>query len=157
MKFQISMIIHSSCFYFIMNIWSIFFVAILTAFVFPLFKCSYTRFYTLLIRTIFNLQLEQRVSDVEQFYLSTDNMQLTSAKCASAFKDKVKEKQLTSIEKQQQEASHREAGSLKRMQDLMREFSTILRHVSMNSLIFLWRYLSHCQTPLSNLNTHVFL
>ncbi|XVF68402.1 hypothetical protein PTKIN_Ptkin10aG0202800 [Pterospermum kingtungense] len=74
-------------------------------------------------------QLEQRVSNVEQFYLTSDDMQLTTTKC-SAFKDKVKEKQLTSIEKQQQEASHREAASLKRMQDLMRQFATILRQIT---------------------------
>ncbi|XVE67584.1 hypothetical protein DITRI_Ditri08aG0172200 [Diplodiscus trichospermus] len=75
-------------------------------------------------------QLEQRVSDVEQFYLTTDGMQLTTSKCASACKDKVKEKQVTSIEKQQQEASHRDTASLKRMQDLMRQFAMILRQIT---------------------------
>ncbi|OMO77762.1 transcription factor GTE1-like protein [Corchorus olitorius] len=73
-------------------------------------------------------QLEQRVNDVEQFYTSTaDNMQLTTTKSGSILKDKVKEKPLTTIEKQQQEASHRESASAKRMQDLMRQFATILR------------------------------
>ncbi|XP_022726431.1 transcription factor GTE1-like isoform X3 [Durio zibethinus] len=76
------------------------------------------------------IQLEQRVNDVEQFYMTTDNMQLTTTKCSSAFKDKVKEKQLSSIEKQQQEASHREAAALKRMQDLMHQFAMILRQIT---------------------------
>ncbi|XVF00432.1 hypothetical protein REPUB_Repub04eG0001000 [Reevesia pubescens] len=81
-------------------------------------------------------QLEQRVNDVEQFYITTDNTPLTTTKCTSAFKDKVKEKQLSSIEKQQQEASHREAAALKRMQDLMRQFATILRHITQHK----WAY-----------------
>ncbi|XVE94324.1 hypothetical protein REPUB_Repub01dG0271400 [Reevesia pubescens] len=75
-------------------------------------------------------QLEQRVNDVEQFYITTDNMQLTTAKFTSPFKEKVKEIQLTSTEKQQQEASHRETAALKRMQDLMRQFATILRQIT---------------------------
>ncbi|XP_007040965.2 PREDICTED: transcription factor GTE1 isoform X1 [Theobroma cacao] len=75
-------------------------------------------------------QLEQRVNDVEQFYMTTDNTQLTATKYSSVFKDKVKEKQLTNIEKQQQEASHREAAAVKRMQDLMRQFATILRQIT---------------------------
>ncbi|TYG88860.1 hypothetical protein ES288_A12G054800v1 [Gossypium darwinii] len=75
-------------------------------------------------------RLEQRVNDVEQFYLTTDNMELTITKSASAFKEKVKEKQLTGLEKQQQEASQREAAALKRMQELMRQFATILRQIT---------------------------
>ncbi|KAK8658749.1 hypothetical protein V6N13_036945 [Hibiscus sabdariffa] len=75
-------------------------------------------------------RLEQRVSDVEQFYLTTDNMELTVTKSNSALKEKVKEKHLTSIEKKQQEASHRETAALKRMQELMRQFATILRQIT---------------------------
>ncbi|XP_021300158.1 transcription factor GTE1 isoform X2 [Herrania umbratica] len=81
-------------------------------------------------------QLEQRVNDVEQFYMTTDNTQLTTTKYSSVFKDKVKEKQLTNIEKQQQEASHREAAAVKRMQDLMRQFATILRQVIQKPMDF---------------------
>ncbi|XP_007040966.2 PREDICTED: transcription factor GTE1 isoform X2 [Theobroma cacao] len=81
-------------------------------------------------------QLEQRVNDVEQFYMTTDNTQLTATKYSSVFKDKVKEKQLTNIEKQQQEASHREAAAVKRMQDLMRQFATILRQVIQKPMDF---------------------
>ncbi|OMO68917.1 hypothetical protein CCACVL1_19766 [Corchorus capsularis] len=76
-------------------------------------------------------QLEQRVNDVEQFYTNTaDNMQQTTTKSGSILKDKVKEKQLTTIEKQQLEVSHRESAGAKRMQDLMRQFATILRQIT---------------------------
>ncbi|GMJ00644.1 IMBIBITION-INDUCIBLE 1, GLOBAL TRANSCRIPTION FACTOR GROUP E1 [Hibiscus trionum] len=75
-------------------------------------------------------RLEQRVNDVERFYGTTDNVELTVTKSNSAFKEKVKEKQLTSIEKQQQEASNRETAALKRMQELMRQFATILRQIT---------------------------
>ncbi|KAE8655622.1 Transcription factor GTE1 [Hibiscus syriacus] len=81
------------------------------------------------ISTIVN-GLEKRVNDVEHLYLTTDNMELTVTKCNSACKEKVKEKQLTGIEKRRQEASHREAASMKRMQELMRQFTTILRQIT---------------------------
>ncbi|KAL2334305.1 hypothetical protein Fmac_015518 [Flemingia macrophylla] len=47
-----------------------------------------------------------------------------------ATKDKDKEKYVPSIKKQQQEASRREAAASKRMQDLMRQFGTILRQIT---------------------------
>ncbi|XP_038995585.1 transcription factor GTE1-like isoform X2 [Hibiscus syriacus] len=75
-------------------------------------------------------RLEQKVNDVEQFYLTTDNMELTVTKSNSACKEKVQEKQLTGTEKQRQEVSHRKAASMKRMQELMRQFATILRQIT---------------------------
>ncbi|MCI65447.1 transcription factor GTE1-like, partial [Trifolium medium] len=45
----------------------------------------------------------------------------------STTKDKDKEKHVPSIKKQQQDASRREAAAQKRMQDLIRQFGTILR------------------------------
>lgn len=48
----------------------------------------------------------------------------------SATKGKDKEKHIPSIKKQQQEASRREAAAAKRMQDLIRQFGSILRQVS---------------------------
>ncbi|OIW01465.1 hypothetical protein TanjilG_30939 [Lupinus angustifolius] len=50
-------------------------------------------------------------------------------KGSSATKDKDKEKYVSSIKKQQQDASCREAAASKRMQDLMRQFGSILRQV----------------------------
>ncbi|XP_061341253.1 transcription factor GTE6-like isoform X2 [Gastrolobium bilobum] len=48
----------------------------------------------------------------------------------SATKDKDKEKLVPSIKKQQQDASRREAAATKRMQDIMRQFGTILRQIT---------------------------
>lgn len=44
-------------------------------------------------------------------------------------KDKDKERHVASVKKQQQDASRREAAAAKRMQELMRQFGTILRQV----------------------------
>lgn len=54
-------------------------------------------------------------------------------------KDKDKEKPIPSIKKQQQDATRREAAGAKRMQELMRQFSTILRqaHVKPCNFFFL--------------------
>jgi hypothetical protein len=50
-------------------------------------------------------------------------------------KDKDKERHVTSIRKQQQDASKREAAAAKRMQELMRQFGTILRQVMYHSVL----------------------
>ncbi|KAK2984114.1 hypothetical protein RJ640_025441 [Escallonia rubra] len=72
-----------------------------------------------------NLQLEQRVDEVGQFYLTTS---------ISKHYSKDKDKHVPSIKKQQQDASRREAAAAKRMQDLMRQFGTILRQAITYSL-----------------------
>ncbi|KAF8395221.1 hypothetical protein HHK36_019163 [Tetracentron sinense] len=72
-------------------------------------------------------ELEQKVNEVEQFYLTTSKKQPNSSKGSSVVKDKDKEKQIAGIKKPQQDASWREAAGVKRMQELMRQFSTILR------------------------------
>ncbi|XP_027345370.1 transcription factor GTE6-like isoform X2 [Abrus precatorius] len=75
-------------------------------------------------------KLEQKVNDIEDFYLSVNKKQTNMPKVNSAAKDKEKEKHVPSIKKQQQDASRREVVSTKRMQDLMRQFGTILRQIT---------------------------
>ncbi|XP_021897875.1 transcription factor GTE6 isoform X2 [Carica papaya] len=79
-------------------------------------------------------KLEQRVNEVEKFFLNINKKQLTSSRGSSAGKDKDKKRNIPSIRKQQQDASHREAAAAKRMQELMRQFGTILRQISQHSL-----------------------
>ncbi|KAE9617498.1 putative chromatin remodeler Bromodomain family [Lupinus albus] len=75
-------------------------------------------------------KLEQKVHDIEIFYSSVNEKQTYVPKGSSATKDKDKEKHVSSIKKQQQDTSHREAAASKRMQDLMRHFGTILRQIT---------------------------
>ncbi|KAF7820106.1 transcription factor GTE6-like isoform X1 [Senna tora] len=75
-------------------------------------------------------KLEQKANEVENFYSSTSKKQVNTSKGSSASKDKDKEKHVPSIKKQQQDASRREAAAAKRMQDLMRQFGTILRQIT---------------------------
>lgn len=75
-------------------------------------------------------QLELRVNEVEQFYLNTSKKQMNSLKGSSLVKDKDKERQIPSLKKQQLDASRREAAAAKRMQELMRQFGTILRQIA---------------------------
>lgn len=73
------------------------------------------------------LQLEQILNEVEQFYSTSSRKQLNTSKGSSTVKDKDKEKHLASYKKRQQDASRREAAAVKRMQELMRQFGTILQ------------------------------
>lgn len=66
------------------------------------------------------------MSEVEQFYLASSN--------CSILKDKEREKHFPAVKKQHQDASHREVAASKRMQELMRQFATILRQASSKSL-----------------------
>lgn len=75
-------------------------------------------------------KLEQRVNEVEQFYLTTSKKQPNNSKASSIAKEKDKEKRIPSIKKLQQEAAHREVAAAKRMQELMRQFGTILRQIT---------------------------
>ncbi|XP_072072750.1 transcription factor GTE6 isoform X7 [Arachis hypogaea] len=75
------------------------------------------------------LLLEQKVNDIEIFFSSTNKRQKNMDKGNSSTKDKDKEKHVASIKKQNKVASRREAAAAKRMQDLMRQFGTILRQV----------------------------
>ena len=69
------------------------------------------------------------MNEVEQFYLTASKKQLNVSKGSSIVKDKDKERHVASVKKQQQDASRREAAAAKRMQELMRQFGTILRQV----------------------------
>ncbi|KAG6728435.1 hypothetical protein I3843_02G152800 [Carya illinoinensis] len=71
-------------------------------------------------------KLEQRTNEIEQFYLSTSKKQPGTSKGSLMVKDKDKDKHIPSIKKQQQDASCREAAAAKRMQELIRQFGTIL-------------------------------
>ncbi|KAL6980391.1 hypothetical protein U1Q18_022033 [Sarracenia purpurea var. burkii] len=75
-------------------------------------------------------ELEQRVSEVEEFYLNSSEKQPNNAKGSSIVKEKDKEKYIPRIKKQQQEAARKEAAAAKRMQELMRQFGTILRQIT---------------------------
>ncbi|XP_057762937.1 transcription factor GTE6-like isoform X3 [Arachis stenosperma] len=74
-------------------------------------------------------ELEQKVNDIEIFFSSTNKRQNNMDKGNSSTKDKDKEKHVPSIKKQNKVATRREAAAAKRMQDLMRQFGTILRQV----------------------------
>lgn len=74
-------------------------------------------------------KLEQRVDEVEQFYLNTTMKKPNTSGNALMVKDKEreKEKHIPSMKKLHQDASRREATAAKRMQDLMRQFGSIFR------------------------------
>lgn len=68
-------------------------------------------------------QLQQRLNEVEQFYMSANKKPQTTPKGNSAQKDKDKEKQISGFRKRQQDAARKEAAAAKRMQDLIRQFN----------------------------------
>lgn len=84
-------------------------------------------------------KLENQVTEVEQFYESTDNIQGNNSKGGSLVKEKGKEKHLIGTKKPLQDASHTEAAAAKRMQELMRQFSTILRQITQHK--WAWPFL----------------
>lgn len=75
-------------------------------------------------------QLEQKLNDVEQFYLTKDNNQPNTSKSISIAKEKLKDRHVASIEKQQQDAFHREEAAGRRMQELKRQFAAIFRQIT---------------------------
>ncbi|OMO71637.1 hypothetical protein CCACVL1_18115 [Corchorus capsularis] len=75
-------------------------------------------------------ELEQKVNEVEQFYLNSNKKQQSSSRGSSIGKERDKERHVPSIKKQQQDASRREAAAAKRMQELMRQFGTIVRQIT---------------------------
>ncbi|KAL3507604.1 hypothetical protein ACH5RR_032986 [Cinchona calisaya] len=77
-------------------------------------------------------QLEQKLNEVEQFYTTANRKQQSAStpKGTSVLKDKDKEKQVASFKKRQQDAVRKEAAAAKRMQELMRQFGTILRQIT---------------------------
>ncbi|KAK4732595.1 hypothetical protein R3W88_025583 [Solanum pinnatisectum] len=73
-------------------------------------------------------QLEQRLNEVEHFYSNTSKKQSNTPRGGSILKDK--EKQISSFRRRLQDASRREAAGSRRMQELMRQFGTILRQIT---------------------------
>lgn len=70
------------------------------------------------------------MNEIEQFYFNASKKQGSNSKGSSTLKDKEKERHVPSIRKQQQEASRREKAAEKRMEELIRQFGTILRNVN---------------------------
>lgn len=84
------------------------------------------------------------MKEAEQFYLNADKKTKSSSKGNSIREEQDKGRHVPSIKKQQQDASQREAAASKRMQELMRQFGTILRQVitySLSIYTFAYRYL----------------
>ncbi|XP_044509068.1 transcription factor GTE1-like isoform X2 [Mangifera indica] len=75
-------------------------------------------------------QLEQKLNQVEQFYLNMENIQPNTSKSSSVLKEKVKERHISSTDKQQLDAALREEASARRMQGLKRQFGTIFRQIT---------------------------
>ncbi|XP_057781485.1 transcription factor GTE6-like [Salvia miltiorrhiza] len=76
-------------------------------------------------------QLEQKLNEVEQFYSNSNTKHPNTPKGGSLGKDKEKEKfPLSSFKKKQQDIASREAAAAQRMQELMRQFGTILRQLT---------------------------
>ncbi|CAK8532922.1 unnamed protein product [Lathyrus sativus] len=75
-------------------------------------------------------QLEQKGQVIGSFFSSVNKKQTDMLKGNSTTKDKDKDKHVPSIKKQMQDASRREAAAQKRMQDLIRQFGTILRQMT---------------------------
>lgn len=86
-----------------------------------LFRCN-------LVTSLLHQQLEQRLNDVEHFYSNTSKKQSNTPRGSSILKDK--EKQISSFKRRQQDASRREAAGARRMQELVRQFGTILRQIT---------------------------
>lgn len=104
---------------------------------------KFPTFCKFIISIIFHLQLEQKVTEIEQFYLTTSKKLSKASKSSMTVKDK--EKHIPSIKKLQQDASRREAVAMKRMQELMRQFGTILRQViARNHYVTLRVYIFVC-------------
>lgn len=73
-------------------------------------------------------QLEQRLNEIEHFYSNTSKKQSNTPRGGSILKDK--EKQISSFKRRQQDASRRDAAGSRRMQELMRQFGTIIRQIT---------------------------
>ncbi|KAL8251748.1 hypothetical protein R6Q59_035441 [Mikania micrantha] len=75
-------------------------------------------------------KLEQRVNEIENFFLNSSKKQCSTSQKSSLLKDKEKVKHIPGFKKHQQEAARREAAAAKRMQDIMRQFGSILRQIT---------------------------
>ncbi|KAL2934866.1 Transcription factor GTE1 [Bienertia sinuspersici] len=74
--------------------------------------------------------IEEKVNEVEQFYLSKKQSSSSKGGSASKDKDKDKEKRVAQIKKHQEDATSREEAASKRMQELIREFGKLLYQIT---------------------------
>lgn len=84
-------------------------------------------------------KLEKQVIEVEQFYKSGGNAQVNNSKGSSIVKEKGREKSQAATRKPLQDAPRMETAATKRMQELMRQFSTILRQITQHK--WAWPFL----------------
>lgn len=75
-------------------------------------------------------KLEQRVNEVELFYLNSSKKQSSASQKSLLVKDKDKVKHIPGFKKHQQDAARREAAAAKRMQEIMRQFGSVLRQIT---------------------------
>lgn len=72
-------------------------------------------------------RLEQQLNEVEQFY---SKKQANVPRGSLIAKEKDKNKHIANLKKRQQDSSRKEAAATKRMQELMRQFGTMLRQLT---------------------------
>ncbi|KAL1535696.1 transcription factor GTE6 [Salvia divinorum] len=76
-------------------------------------------------------QLDHKLNEIEQFYSSSTTKLPNTPRGGSLVKDKEREKfSASSFKKQQQDIASREAAAAQRMQELMRQFGTMLRQLT---------------------------
>ncbi|KAJ8438169.1 hypothetical protein Cgig2_033048 [Carnegiea gigantea] len=77
-------------------------------------------------------KIGQRVNEIEQFYLNKNKKHTNNSKSGSASKDREKDKErhVANLKKHQQDAACREAAALRRMQELIQQFGTILQQIT---------------------------
>ncbi|XP_061340643.1 transcription factor GTE1-like [Gastrolobium bilobum] len=80
-------------------------------------------------------KIEKQLVEVEQFC----NVQVNNSKGCSVVKEKGGEKHLVGTKKPPQDSSRTETAAAKRMQELMRQFSTILRQITQHK--WAWPFL----------------
>lgn len=83
--------------------------------------------------------LQKQVIEVEQYYESSGIFQGNSSRGGSVVKEKGREKTLAGTKTPLQDASRTETAAGKRMQELMRQFSTILRQITQHK--WAWPFL----------------
>ncbi|CAL5197299.1 unnamed protein product [Lathyrus oleraceus] len=84
-------------------------------------------------------KLEKQVIEVERHYESAGNVQGSNSKGVSVVKEKGRGKSLVGTKKLLQDAPRMETAAAKRMQELMRQFSTILRQITQHK--WAWPFL----------------
>ncbi|KAL9227621.1 hypothetical protein vseg_003289 [Gypsophila vaccaria] len=85
-------------------------------------------------------RIEERVIEIDQFYFNNNNVSQANVSregSASKVKDEDEERQVTNGNKQP-DAAAREAATTKRMQELIRQFGTILNQISKHK--FAWPF-----------------